>query len=498
MDEITVSALIAEGEAEGRVDFKKELHLDSAEGKAEFVKDVISLANSAPSGSFLLIGVDDDKYVVGVGNLEEERIQQIAQTYITPLVSLQCSLVPMATVDFLSVGVIEIKAKGRPHKVARAISRLEKDAVFVRHGSVVAKASPEEIIEMHAGETPLHREARQLIHTADTHLELGRLDSAIAAYSKAIELLPTSEAFLARGRAYELQLRRNPRNRATVKNKAHDDFSSAAKLASSVDIEKEARLGRMRIFAYSWDEKRRDIEWLKDHMDDYEYGKLLYEEVYSWDVIDEDVSAGRDAESFLSQAIDMGYREPEVYYLRAEANIGLRNYGLALEYIDEAIDSVEAESEKLVKFLCLKAAILAKMDKFKKAYRTLVRARELNEDEVEGHLYIIRYGFENSILCQCALEFEFGKRHFSSPISTIVEVLALSKGRRVREIRKRSDGTIVFKTDLDDLEDKLPGVVGMVRGIIGEKLWASMRNIADRMEFRVEFPSIREQIPDDL
>ena len=85
-----------------------------------------------------------------------------------------------------------------------------------------------------------------------------------------------------------------------------------------------------------------------------------------------------------------------------------------------------------------------------------------------------------------------------SPISTIVEVLALSKGRRVREIRKRSDGTIVFKTDLDDLEDKLPGVVGMVRGIIGEKLWASMRNIADRMEFRVEFPSIREQIPDDL
>ena len=48
MDEFELMALIAEGEHDG-IDFKRELHLDSKQDKGEFVKDVLSIANSAPS-----------------------------------------------------------------------------------------------------------------------------------------------------------------------------------------------------------------------------------------------------------------------------------------------------------------------------------------------------------------------------------------------------------------------------------------------------------------
>jgi hypothetical protein len=45
MDSDTIlMTLVAEGETTGRADFKRELHLDKAEEKAEFLKDIISLA----------------------------------------------------------------------------------------------------------------------------------------------------------------------------------------------------------------------------------------------------------------------------------------------------------------------------------------------------------------------------------------------------------------------------------------------------------------------
>ena len=89
MDESQLRVLIAEDESE-RLDFKRELRLDSARTKAEFIKDVISLANSAPNVGYLIIGVDDAKLVVGTDELPEEQIQSVCDTYITPPVSVRC------------------------------------------------------------------------------------------------------------------------------------------------------------------------------------------------------------------------------------------------------------------------------------------------------------------------------------------------------------------------------------------------------------------------
>jgi predicted HTH transcriptional regulator len=123
MDEIDLMVLIAEGENE-RLDFKRELELHSGKGKAEFVKDIISLANSASGVGYLLVGVDDNKLIIGAAHLEEERLQQISSTYVTPPVHLRCYSLHLEAPDFSLVGVIEIRAFQRPHKVARAIDSL--------------------------------------------------------------------------------------------------------------------------------------------------------------------------------------------------------------------------------------------------------------------------------------------------------------------------------------------------------------------------------------
>ena len=147
MDEVGLMALIADGENE-RCDFKRELRLDTARAKAEFVKDIISLANSGKPTGYLLVGVDDDGYIAGTGEIDEAQIQSICSSYITPPAVVSFELVPLTTPTPILVGVLEIRARRRPHKVARPIENIEKEEVFVRRGSTVAKAAPEEIVSL--------------------------------------------------------------------------------------------------------------------------------------------------------------------------------------------------------------------------------------------------------------------------------------------------------------------------------------------------------------
>jgi hypothetical protein len=53
------------------------MKLESAEEKAELIKDLISLANSAIEKAYSIIGIDNKSNSIGADNLEEERIQQI-------------------------------------------------------------------------------------------------------------------------------------------------------------------------------------------------------------------------------------------------------------------------------------------------------------------------------------------------------------------------------------------------------------------------------------
>lgn len=410
MDEAKILSLIAEGENE-RIEFKRELDLGTTRGKSEFIKDVISIANSASNSGYILVGVDDDKLIVGINALEEERIQQIAHTYITPSVVLRCSLVPMTTPSFSSVGVIEIKATNRPHKVARAISKLNQDDVFVRRGSVVSKASPEEIIRMR--ETRLYREARQYIRAAETHLRLENWQSAIDAYSEAIKINPTPELFLARGKTYQRSLSSGAE--WTLKEKwarlALKDFSDAISLTDDAELEKEARFGRLRVCSikgsgFAWEIFEQDLEWLKANTQGREHGEVLYLE---WRAVENEAELSckpNQAVVALDKAIQLGYSEQGAYYLRALAHFYNCNYGLALQDIDVAIESAE-QNDQLVDYLCFRANILVKMEQFDEAFANLSRARELSERKVRDNYGYIASGIEDTIVHRYSIAYEF-------------------------------------------------------------------------------------------
>ena len=467
MDEAKILSLIAEGENE-RIEFKRELDLGTTRGKSEFIKDVISIANSASNSGYILVGVDDDKLIVGINALEEERIQQIAHTYITPSVVLRCSLVPMTTPSFSSVGVIEIKATNRPHKVARAISKLNQDDVFVRRGSVVSKASPEEIIRMR--ETRLYREARQYIRAAETHLRLENWQSAIDAYSEAIKINPTPELFLARGGIYLRLL--SVEAEWSLEEKWADlalkDFSDAISLTEARELEKEARLGRLRacsIMGSGWgDTFLKDLEWLKANTQGREHGEVLYLE---WRAVENEVGLSckpNQAVVALDKAIQLGYNEPGAYHLRALANFYACNYGLALQDLDRAVEGTEQTSQP-ANYWCLRAYILVKMGKFEEAYTCLSKARQLSKGESCSELGYFIGGIEDEIVYRYSMAYELNalNQQSISRARAIFQILTVFGGEIVVPVSGK--GQVILREAR--MDERYPTIAHVIRAIIG-------------------------------
>ena len=149
MDKTILLQLIARGESSS-LDFKRELNLESARDKAEFVKDLIAIANSVDEVGHLVIGVKDDGSVVGTKRLPEERIQQIARRYIEPMPKLfiDHNAVEIEGREVL-LALVSVQPTSLPHKVRKAIERLEQDEVFVRDGTVVSRAGPDEVLRLY-------------------------------------------------------------------------------------------------------------------------------------------------------------------------------------------------------------------------------------------------------------------------------------------------------------------------------------------------------------
>lgn len=143
-----------EGEA---LEFKECLDLASKEGKAGFLKEMLALVNSARDYAYLILGVEDKtKRVVGIRGVTEEQLQQLVAGY--------CYLpfhFSFKILDYKGkpVGVVRIPhSNSRPHTLKQKIGYLDsRDSkqtelherhVFVRRGSTVSEATPDEIVEM--------------------------------------------------------------------------------------------------------------------------------------------------------------------------------------------------------------------------------------------------------------------------------------------------------------------------------------------------------------
>jgi hypothetical protein len=150
-----IDDLVAEWETTS-VEFKRGLETKTADQRAEFIKDVISLANTKASGRhWMIIGFDDTmREYSGPPNkkIDQEHLEQILSHYTAPVVDIRYSVA-----DYRSgpVGKLEVirDATKLPYRVAKSIGdkkRIEQGTVFVRHGSLAEKPSTAELETLQA------------------------------------------------------------------------------------------------------------------------------------------------------------------------------------------------------------------------------------------------------------------------------------------------------------------------------------------------------------
>lgn len=384
MNESRLMELVSSGEGKS-VDFKRIVNLESARDKAEFVKDSISIANSVDNVGFLVVGVEDDGHIVGTSLVIEDQIQQILHTYVDPPLSVRCHVIQFPLENKV-VSVVEISPTKKPHKVSRDLDRLTQNEVFVRHGSVVHKASPDEIFHMRDHNADIQRQIAYHSSRGDAFARVAQWEKAIEAFSMAIELMPSSGLFTLRGQTYiklwESEVPTQERYR--LRKSAYEDFYAALRLATNLDEEKAARFGRLETCSKTA-EFEEDVAWLKQHCSGADYGSIIVQEVASNDAHIFRESAPWAIEE-LTKALDLGYQEPKAFCARAKAYAAVGNYGLALSDINVAISMLDKHSRTIVECLCLRANIQQYLGAFEDAYEDLLTAQLISPEEFELHV----------------------------------------------------------------------------------------------------------------
>lgn len=145
-----INELLSEGETTS-VEFKRELHLDTGDQKAEFIKDVLALANTRASGRhWLIVGFDDKTHTYFQAPdpaATEHRIESLLARYTTPCIDVQYEVVQHQAGP---VGMLEVlrDSKKVPYRVAKTIRGDKKSVlegtIYVRHNTLVEPPTPPE------------------------------------------------------------------------------------------------------------------------------------------------------------------------------------------------------------------------------------------------------------------------------------------------------------------------------------------------------------------
>lgn len=483
MDDKLLLSLIDQDENES-LDFKRKLELTEASGKAEFIKDIIALANSSRRSGYLIIGVEDNKEISGIDGLDEEQVQQIAYTYITPPVKLLCTkqLLPSQSSQYI-IGVIEIIPAKKPHKVARSIEKLNQNDVFVRRGSIITKASPEEIIDMHQAILPVELEIANLIETAGKHIKVKNWPSAINSYSKALDLSPSAELFLQRGNAYlslsksledsfrekyknipplrqaELQ-RDDPNNPFHFRKNAIADFSSAVILDDGKEITVQARLARLKNDT-SGQYFEEDVNWLKQNTEGKLLGEVMYLSIKDWAVFD-DTQLGKHALTITNEAIALGYENVDVYLHRCYLHMELHNYGLALDDANFVLSICRTQEEQF-NVLNTRADIFMEMKRFNDAYADYIKTN-LHPDDYFTRMWDDQ--FSREILTRIGIRYLLDNKFKDNLWPTIAKLIAFSRIGRMYEIQL-PNYAIADENDLK-LYKIDPEIINLIKSLISK------------------------------
>ena len=156
VDSQFIDSLVAEWETTS-VEFKRQLLVDTVEVKAEFIRDILGLANALASGRrWFIIGFDDTtRTYTGPPDpaLTEDQLQQIVDTYITPHL-----LIRYTPIDYRLgvVGRLEVHpARARlPYRVKKDLKGKKKPvvagAVYTRPGAHTVPVTEVDLEELAA------------------------------------------------------------------------------------------------------------------------------------------------------------------------------------------------------------------------------------------------------------------------------------------------------------------------------------------------------------
>ncbi|NTV46536.1 MAG: ATP-binding protein [Chlorobiales bacterium] len=151
--EIELLRLVDRGE-DIQTEFKRLVH-----SPEKIAKSMVAFANT--SGGVILVGVDDDKRIVGIKSEKEiiEIIEEAGQNFIEPEVDFDLEIVEFKGRDVLMVTVEESPDKPHFHLTTvrdpHTLKKKTERKVYIRNGSKNTAASKEIVSLMSAEKRPL-------------------------------------------------------------------------------------------------------------------------------------------------------------------------------------------------------------------------------------------------------------------------------------------------------------------------------------------------------
>ena len=342
----------------------------------------------------MLIGIDDDKVINGVESLQEEQIQSIVQTYITPNVLVTLNLISVKDAGFKTVGAIKITPTKKPHYVARAIERLKKDDSFVRRGSTTSTLNHHDLTMMIEASGKLKSESKEYSEAGEKHFSLGNYSLAIKAFSKAIELTPAPKLFFRRAIAYQNHLEERMEKDGPpiriedelngLKYSRNKDFKDAIALAETPEFELEVRearyfssynFERTKSLGYTKDEAYEDFIVIKDSLSGNEKAEWIIHQIDEV-LIEWDERALNELEDLLNS----GYQTTRLYRLLIQLHSEIMfNYGIALGLVNEALEKFKGDESAVHRFLSEKLKLLLQMKKYGEAVNVINKLKRMGK-----------------------------------------------------------------------------------------------------------------------
>ena len=161
--------LIVHGEEDEKLDFKREVELQTRPGKAAMAKDIAAMANVPPmpnlrgGPSYILIGVTDPKHRADNSASEcfaglpagwpsrdsvAQTLHQLVRDFLSPPPRIRYTQVTEPETG-REVGILTIfQSQARPHSISRQGEGIELNQNWIRRGSHAELASREELEEM--------------------------------------------------------------------------------------------------------------------------------------------------------------------------------------------------------------------------------------------------------------------------------------------------------------------------------------------------------------